>query len=94
MADCLAGVWVGQASTVPDPETGVPFLEPVTQEQLDIALAAASSVGDDRIQEAVQGEANPHTFTQGSSEQRTEAFIAGYTNGTVASCDAFGVVGR
>lgn len=94
MADCLAGVWVGQASTVPDPETGVPFLEPVTQEQLDNALAAAASVGDDRIQETVQGESDPHTFTHGSSEQRTDAFITGYTNGTVASCDAFGVVGR
>ncbi len=94
MADCLAGVWVGHAATTPDPDTGVPFLEPITQDQLDNALAAAASVGDDRIQEAVNGEADPHTFTHGTSEQRTEAFTTGYANGTVASCDAFGVLAR
>lgn len=93
MADCLAGVWVGHASTTADPETGMPFLEPITQEQLDNALAAAASVGDDRIQQTIQGEADPHTFTHGSSAQRMEAFTIGYSNGTVASCDAFGVVG-
>lgn len=93
MADCLAGVWVGHAATTPDAETGMPFLDAITQEQLDNALAAAASVGDDRIQETVQGEADPHTFTHGTSEQRTAAFTTGYTNGTVASCDAFGVVG-
>lgn len=94
MADCLAGVWVGHAATTPDPDTGVPFLEPITQDQLDNALAAAASVGDDRIQQTVQGEADPHTFTHGTSQQRTDAFTTGYTNGTVASCDSFGVVGR
>lgn len=94
MADCLAGVWVGRAATVPDPDTGVPFLQPVTQEQLDNALAAAASVGDDRIQQTIQGEANPHTFTHGSSQQRTDAFTTGYTNGTVAACDTFGVLDR
>ncbi len=94
MADCLAGVWTGHAASTPDPDTGIPFLEPITQGQLDNALAAAASVGDDRIQEAVQGEADPHTFTHGTSEQRTQAFTIGYTNGTVASCDAFGVLNR
>ncbi len=94
MADCLAGVWVGHAATTPDPDTGIPFLEPITQAQLDNALAAAASVGDDRIQETIQGEVTPHTFTHGSSEQRTQAFTTGYTNGTVASCDAFGVLNR
>ena len=93
MADCLAGVWVGHAATTPDPDTGVPFLKTVTQEQLDNALAAAASVGDDRIQQTIQGEVNPHTFTHGTSQQRTDAFTTGYTNGTVAACDTFGVVG-
>lgn len=94
MADCLAGVWVGHAATVPDPDTGVPFLKPVTQEQLDNALAAAASVGDDRIQQTIQGEVNPHTFTHGTSQERTDAFTTGYSNGTVAACDTFGVIGR
>ena len=94
MADCLAGAWVGHAATIADPDTGVPFLDPITQDQLDNALAAAAAVGDDRIQETVQGEADPHTFTHGTSEQRTQAFTIGYTNGTVASCDAFGILAR
>ncbi len=94
MADCLAGVWVGNAATVPDPETGIPFLEPITEAQLQNALAAAESVGDDRIQETVGGQAKPHTYTHGTSEQRAQAFTTGYNNGTVASCDLFGVVGR
>lgn len=94
MADCLAGVRVGHAATTPDPDTGVAFLEPITQDQLDNALAAAASVGDDRIQETINGEADPHTFMHGSSEDRTQAFATGYTHGTVASCDAFGVISR
>ncbi|GIG54421.1 KPN_02809 family neutral zinc metallopeptidase [Demequina activiva] len=90
MADCLAGDWIGEASTVEDPETGRPFLEPITDQQLDNALAAAEAVGDDRIQETVQGYVEPHSFTHGSSQQRREAVILGYEQGA-ASCDAFGV---
>jgi predicted metalloprotease len=93
MADCLAGVWVGHAASVPDPETGVPFLQPISEEQLDNAIAAAESVGDDRIQQATGGNVNPHNFTHGTSQQRRDAFVTGYNNGTVASCDLFGVVG-
>jgi len=94
MADCLAGVWVGSAATVPDPDTGVPFLKPITDAQLTNAITAAESVGDDRIQEVTSGQVRPHTFTHGTSAQRHDAFVTGYTNGTVASCDTFGVVGR
>ena len=92
MADCLAGVWAGHAATVPD-ESGTPFLQPITDVQLADALSAAEAVGDDRIQEATQGESDPHTFTHGSSEQRAEAFTVGYQRGTLAACDAFGLVG-
>ena len=92
MADCLAGVWVGHAATVPDPETGLPFLEPITEEQLANAIAAAESVGDDRIQQATGGSAQPDNFTHGSSQARRDAFVTGYNNGTVAACDAFGVL--
>ncbi|MDN4484379.1 KPN_02809 family neutral zinc metallopeptidase [Demequina lignilytica] len=90
MADCLAGVWAGHAATVPD-ASGTPYLAPLTQQDLDDALSAAAAVGDDRIQEASGGEADPHTFTHGSAEQRADAFAAGYRNGTLAACDAFGV---
>lgn len=93
MADCLAGVWVGHAATVPDPDTGVPFLKPLTDDQLNNAILAAESVGDDRIQQVTQGHTSPHNYTHGTSEQRSTAFMYGYQNRTVAGCDMFGVLG-
>ncbi len=94
MADCLAGAWVGNAATVPDPDTGVPFLKPITDAQLNNAIAAAESVGDDRIQQVTSGQVKPHNYTHGTSEQRKQSLLVGYKSGTVASCDLFGVVGR
>ena len=91
MADCLAGVWVGHAATTKD-ASGNTLLEPLSQSQVEDAMSAAAAVGDDRIQEATQGEVDPHTFTHGSAEERVEAFVTGYERGTVAACDSFGVV--
>ncbi|PKQ26004.1 MAG: hypothetical protein CVT64_05885 [Actinobacteria bacterium HGW-Actinobacteria-4] len=91
MADCLAGVWAGHASTVPD-ATGQPFLAPLTEADIQDALSAAGAVGDDRIQEARQGETNPHTYTHGTSAERQAWFMEGYTNGDVVACDQFGVL--
>ena len=88
-ADCFAGAWVGAASTITD-ENGVTFLEPVTQQQIADALSAASAVGDDRIQQATQGQVTPETWTHGSSEMRQRWFLAGY-NGGPEACDTFGV---
>ena len=88
-ADCFAGAWVANASTVPD-DSGVPFLQPITAAQRDDALNAAASVGDDHIQQATQGQVNPHTFTHGTSEQRINWFDAGYRQGAEA-CDTFSV---
>lgn len=92
MADCLAGVWAGHAATVPD-ASGTPLLQPLTDQDVADALSAAEAIGDDRIQEASGGSADPHTFTHGTSEQRQRAFTTGYTRGTLAACDAFGLVG-
>ena len=88
-ADCFAGSWAANASEVPD-ESGVPFLQPLTDAQIADALSAASAVGDDRIQEAMQGQVNPHTFTHGTSEQRQRWFMAGFNDGAGA-CDTFSV---
>ena len=92
MADCLAGVWTHYAATAPD-ANGVPFLVTPTDAEINDALSAAGAVGDDRIQEASQGQANPDAFTHGSSEQRIQAFQLGYESGSVPQCDPFGVTG-
>ena len=86
-ADCYAGAWAANASTTTD-ESGVPFLKPITQEQIRDALSAASAVGDDRIQEATQGQVNPEAWTHGSSEQRQRWFMNGFEQGA-GSCDTF-----
>jgi predicted metalloprotease len=81
-ADCFAGVWASHAV-----ETG--FLNPITPAQLETALNAAASVGDDRIQEKTQGQANPETFTHGTAAQRQHWFQAGMTGGSASDCDTF-----
>jgi len=93
MADCLAGVWTQHAANTMD-ENGQTLLQPITQAQINSALSAAAAVGDDRIQEKLQGQAQPHTYTHGTSEQRVNAFTDGYTHGSPAACDVFGVVDR
>jgi len=86
-ADCFAGSWVGAASDIEASE-GEPFLEPITQGQIDDALSAASAVGDDRIQKSAGADVNPEGWTHGSSEQRQKWFLAGYKGGPTA-CDTF-----
>lgn len=88
-ADCYAGLWAGDAATTVDPDTGVPYLEPITQEQLQNALGAAAAVGDDNIQEQSGGDVNPEAWTHGSSEQRERWFTTGYEQGTIEACDTF-----
>lgn len=88
-ADCYAGIWANHAAVTPDPNTGVPFLAPLSQTDIDDALSAASSVGDDRIQQASSGRVNPEGWTHGSSEQRQKWFATGYRTGQVSACDTF-----
>jgi predicted metalloprotease len=85
-ADCFAGVW---ASTVfvGQLETGEDLaLDPG---EITEALEAAAAVGDDRIQETIQGRSDPETFTHGTSEQRQAWFQRGYDGGDPNSCDTF-----
>jgi|SRR5215207_3087711 len=90
-ADCFAGAWAGAASTTEDP-SGVPFLQPITREEYAQAIDAAAAVGDDRIQEATQGQVTPHSFTHGTSEQRVRWFETGFEQGAGA-CNTFEVDG-
>lgn len=87
-ADCYAGAWVGAAETTTD-ASGRPFLDPLTDADIEAALSAAEAVGDDHIQETLGGgQVNPETWTHGSSEQRQRWFTTGRTQG-VGSCDTF-----
>ena len=90
MADCLAGTWVKHATETKD-ANGTAFLKPITQKDIQSALSAASAVGDDRIQETMQGRVTPESWTHGSSEARQKWFMAGYTSGDINQCNTFGV---
>jgi uncharacterized protein len=79
-ADCFAGVWGHQADEMRQ------ILEPGEIEQ---ALAAASAIGDDRLQQQAQGYAVPESFTHGSSKQRMEWFSRGMDSGDFRQCDTF-----
>lgn len=78
-ADCYAGIWANSLK-------GQNVLEPG---EIREAMDAAASVGDDRIQEKVQGYANPETFTHGTSDDRVKWFTAGYDQGNLEACNTF-----
>ncbi|HVH17619.1 MAG TPA: neutral zinc metallopeptidase [Myxococcota bacterium] len=79
-ADCLAGVWAHSTARRDLLEAG----------DIEEGLAAASAVGDDRIQEMATGEVRPEAFTHGSSEQRVTWFRRGFESGDPNVCDTFG----
>ena len=79
-ADCYAGLWASRA------EQARPMLESGDVEE---ALAAASAIGDDRLQRQTQGTVVPETFTHGTSAQRVRWFRQGLQTGSVKSCDTF-----
>jgi hypothetical protein len=79
-ADCLAGVWASRANAKSR------ILEPGDVEE---GIAAASAVGDDRIQMATRGYVAPDSFTHGSAQQRVRWFRRGLESGSLAQCDTF-----
>jgi predicted metalloprotease len=78
-ADCLAGVWAHTAYT----------RELVGQADLDQALRAAASVGDDFQQHLATGQIEPERWTHGSSAQRQRWLATGFDKGTPSACDTF-----
>ena len=79
-ADCFAGVWGAHAN-----QTGL--LEPGDLEE---GMRAAAAIGDDRLQEQMQGRVVPESFTHGSSEQRVSWFSRGLKSGDPDACSTFG----
>jgi len=78
-ADCFAGVW---ANSIADLGVFLPG-------EIDEAVDAAAAVGDDRIQETIEGRVTPENWTHGSSEQRVGWFNTGLDTGDPSRCDTF-----
>ena len=81
-ADCYAGVWAHNAAS-----TG--FIQPLTQDQIAAADAAAKAVGDDHIQASSGSGVHPDSFSHGTSAQRVRWFTTGYQSGKPTDCDTF-----
>ena len=79
-ADCLAGLWAQHADRARN------ILESGDVEE---ALNAASSIGDDRLQQQAQGRITPESFTHGTSQQRMRWFNNGMQAGSMSDCDTF-----
>jgi predicted metalloprotease len=79
-ADCLAGIWAHHANRTRQ------ILE---RGDVEAAMAAATAIGDDRLQKQARGYVSPETFTHGSSEQRVRWFRRGLDSGQIAQCNTF-----
>lgn len=80
MADCLAGVWAHHSNQ---------RWNALEEGDIEEALAAASAIGDDRLQRQSQGRVVPDSFTHGSSQQRVRWLTTGLKSGDVRQCDTF-----
>jgi predicted metalloprotease len=81
-ADCFAGVWANRADASRSGKM-------IDDRDVDQALAAASAIGDDRLQRQAQGRVVPDSFTHGSSAQRQRWFRIGLDSGDPRKCDTF-----
>jgi len=82
-ADCLAGVWAYHANK----EHG--GTANIGESDVQQAVAAATAIGDDRLQRQAQGRVVPDSFTHGSSEQRVRWLTKGLKSGDIKTCDTF-----
>jgi uncharacterized protein len=78
-ADCFAGIWAHWTANEKHLEEG----------DIDEGLAAASAVGDDRLQRQAGQRVNPDAFTHGTSKDRAAWFRRGYDSGSIDACDTF-----
>jgi predicted metalloprotease len=78
-ADCFAGIWAHSTNQRSLLEQG----------DVEEGLAAASAVGDDRLQRQATGTVQPETWTHGSAAQRSQWFKRGFASGSIKDCDTF-----
>lgn len=76
-ADCLSGVWAKSVAGLLEPG------------DIKEALNAARKIGDDHLQKRAGRVPQPHTFTHGTSAQRSGWFSKGYEAGSINVCDTF-----
>jgi predicted metalloprotease len=76
MADCLAGVWANKMNQ-----------RHHNIDENDVQQAAATAIGDDRLEKQAQGYAVPDSFTHGTSEQRVHWLTTGLKGGDIQACD-------
>ncbi|WP_050523477.1 KPN_02809 family neutral zinc metallopeptidase [Pseudorhodobacter wandonensis] len=81
-ADCLAGIWARAAQKK---------FGSIDRGDLEEAVNAARKIGDDTLQRNAGQYPNPHSFTHGTSEQRSRWFVTGYQSGKLGSCDTFSI---
>ena len=79
-ADCLSGIWAREAAQT---------LGSIERGDLEEAVNAAKQIGDDTLQRNAGQRPMPHTFTHGTSEQRSRWFMIGLQSGQLADCDTF-----
>lgn len=79
-ADCFAGLWAHHAQQRHN------WLEAGDIEE---AMATATAIGDDRLQQQSQGQVVPDSFSHGTSAQRVRWFKLGFERGDVNACDTF-----
>ena len=78
-ADCYAGVWGNWVQKQGRLEVG----------DVDEAIRAAQSVGDDAIQKRMQGYVAPESFTHGTAQERASWFAKGFQSGDMRQCNTF-----
>lgn len=79
-ADCFSGIWAREVAQ----QFGT-----IDRADLEEAINAARQIGDDTLQRNAGQRPMPHTFTHGTSEQRSEWFLRGLQSGQLAQCDTF-----
>jgi len=79
-ADCYAGVWGYHAHK---------DFDMLDKGDVEEALQAASSIGDDTLQREATGRVRPDGFTHGTSAQRVSWFKKGFLSGDIRECNTF-----